>query len=432
MIKRAGNYDHLIRFFLNLRRGHVPGQLVIQLTDRCNAFCPQCGMRVTEKFKRSTLSTDDVKRIIDAAAQRGVKVVSFTGGEPLLFPDKLAMFINYAGEAGIDFIRTGTNGFMFSNARSPQFQSRVRKLAETLAGTPLRNFWISIDSAIPSVHEEMRGLPDVIAGIEKALPIFHEQGIYPSANLGINRNVGGELTQSHRVSDILKHGEDLYSFYTAFRKAFRMFYRFVISLGFTMVNSCYPMSIDDKTEAESLRPVYAANSDNSLVRFSAVEKALLFKALLETTAEFRSQIRLFSPRSALYALYREYLYGTDASYPCRGGIDFFFIDSKEGNTYPCGYRGNENFGKYWDMQDMQLSSLNRINDCRLCDWECFRDPSELFGPFIQAVSNPCDLIRKFRRDSRFFRIWIDDLRYYHGCDYFNGRKALDLNKLRKF
>ncbi len=72
----------------------------------------------------------------------------------------------------------------------PGGNDRIRRLVEMLADTPLRNFWISLDSADPAVHERMRGFPGVVAGIEKALPIFHQHGIYPSANLGINRNMG--------------------------------------------------------------------------------------------------------------------------------------------------------------------------------------------------------------------------------------------------
>ena len=80
---------NLAHIFCNLPRRMTPGQLVIQLSDRCNALCPQCGMRVTAKFARSKLSGDDIKRILGAAAHNGVKAVSFTGGEPLLFFDEL-------------------------------------------------------------------------------------------------------------------------------------------------------------------------------------------------------------------------------------------------------------------------------------------------------------------------------------------------------
>ena len=98
--------------FRSILNNRVPGQVVVQITDRCNARCPQCGMRATESFTRSTLATDAIKRIIDAAASRGVQAISFTGGEPLLDLPRLVELIRYAGDAGIPYIRTGTNGFM--------------------------------------------------------------------------------------------------------------------------------------------------------------------------------------------------------------------------------------------------------------------------------------------------------------------------------
>jgi MoaA/NifB/PqqE/SkfB family radical SAM enzyme len=185
-----------IKDMQNLLQGRIPGQLVIQYADHCNATCPQCGMRVNNAFKRSRLKNDDVKQIIDHAAQNNFKAISFTGGEPLLFFDDIAELMHYAGMAGIDYIRTGTNGFIFMDSGHPKFEAKIHNFAEKLANTPIRNFWISIDSAIGEVHESMRGLPGVIAGIEKALPIFHSYGIYPSANLGINRNIGEKSSLS--------------------------------------------------------------------------------------------------------------------------------------------------------------------------------------------------------------------------------------------
>jgi hypothetical protein len=191
-------------------------------------------MRRTEPFSRSTLD-DDAKRIIDVAAARGVKALSFTGGEPFLYLDQIIELTDHATAAGIPFVRTGTNGFLFMNSDRPDFERRINAIAERLARTKLYTFWISLDSAVPKVHEAMRGLPGVVKGIEKALPIFHEHGIYPSANLGINRNVGGWSDSSFTSPDML---------YAHFWKSFRDFYRVVDIMGFTIVNACYPMSVD--------------------------------------------------------------------------------------------------------------------------------------------------------------------------------------------
>ena len=155
-----------------LLKGRGPGQLVLQYTDACNARCPQCSMRITERFKRSKMDLDSAKRIIDAAAQRGVRALSFTGGEPLLYLDEIVDLLKHARAAGINFTRTGTNGFLFANPERPDYLNRVTETVERLAESGLYTFWISIDSADPAAHERMRGLPGVIEGIEMALPIY--------------------------------------------------------------------------------------------------------------------------------------------------------------------------------------------------------------------------------------------------------------------
>lgn len=417
-----------IRNFFHRR---APGQLVIQLTDKCNAKCPQCGMRVTNRFERTQLDNDDVRRMIDAAAEKGVEALSFTGGEPMLVQGDLIDLIDYAGEAGIPYIRTGTNGFFFAKNDGPDFIDRMKRTAEALAGTPVRNFWVSIDSSVAGVHEEMRGFPGVIRGIEKALPIFHDHGLYPSVNLGINRNV------SERTRTAASPGDpdfDPDAFYADFRDAFRAFYRFVIDLGFTIVNSCYPMSVDEAAADKELSAVYAATADDRVVKFDGREKALLFRALMDTIPEFRSKIRIFSPRASLYALCEQYdarenANGDCGAYPCRGGIDFFFVDSRDGNTYPCGYRGHDNMGRFWDLD---IDEIDRKPFCMACDWECFRDPSELFGPLFDVVRQPAALLKKTVGDPAYFKIWMEDLRYYRACDLFDGRRPPDYRKLARF
>jgi MoaA/NifB/PqqE/SkfB family radical SAM enzyme len=402
-----------------LLKGRGPAQLVLQYTDACNARCPQCSMRVTEPFKRSKLDRDLTKKIIDAAAQKGVAALSFTGGEPLLYLDEVVELLKYAKNAGIRYTRTGTNGYLFANHEEPGYRDRVTKIAEQLAESGLYTFWISIDSAEPSVHEEMRGIKGVIRGIEKALPIFHEHGIYPSANLGINRNIGGPS----RLISI--KSSDFYDFY---RFAFRNFYNLVISMGFTIVNACYPMSIEDNAE-NGLNAVYRATNSQGITSYTRTERGLLFKALFDTIPEFRGRIRIFSPRSSLYSLVRQQAEKGQPYHACRGGIDYFFIDAQDGNTYPCGYRGSDNLGKFWDLD---LSGSDGTASCSRCDWECFRDPSEMIGPLISLFTSPGHFYRTMIRDENFRRLWIEDIKYFTACDFFDCSKPPDLGKLESF
>ena len=334
---------------------------------------PSAACNGGNNFTRSRLSSDEIRRIIDAAAARGVAAVSFTGGEPLLFLDDLIEYIRYAGRAGIPLIRTGTNGFLFMGAERPGFRDRINRLAAKLAATPLRNFWISIDSADPALHEAMRGFPGVIEGIAQALPIFHDHGLYPSANLGLNRNMGGLRLEPLAAG---APDEEAADYLETCREHLRKFYGFVIDLGFTMVNTCYPMSVDESDPAQGLQAAYAATSTDGVVRFQGREKALLFQALFEVIPEFRQQIRIFSPRTSLRALIQQYRGRPEIARPCRGGVDFFFVDAAHGLTYPCGYRGAECLGRFEENQTLPVTS-----DCRLCDWECFRGPFGTPGPY---------------------------------------------------
>ncbi|MFZ1986959.1 MAG: radical SAM protein [Desulfatitalea sp.] len=411
-------------------RNRIPPQLVVQITNRCNARCPQCGMRRSADIARFDISNTVVERILDGCAAKGVQAISFTGGEPLLMSDDLVRWIDAAGKAGIPYIRTGTNGFLLCGADRPGFSERIKRLAERLAATPLRNFWISLDSARPEVHERMRGLPGVVAGIAHALPIFHAAGIYPSANLGLNRNVGGAQTQNLRPEGFGHRQDYLEAFYQTYRAALDRFYRFVRDLGFTIVNTCYPMSIDAQEEATGLSAVYAATALEDVVRYAADEKAMLYKALLDTIPRHRSRLRIFTPLSALHVLQRSQAGAPETeAFGCRGGVDFFFIDAQAGDTYPCGYRGNENLGKFWELD---LNALRPDGACRRCDWECFRDPSELCAPFLQALHAPARLLGKMRGDERYRRLWAGDLRYYHACDLFDGRRPPRPERLGRF
>lgn len=62
--------------------------LYIYLTNKCNLYCKHCYMSAGEKLQNE-LTTNEVFSILDSFAKSGGKVVTFTGGEPLLRSDFL-------------------------------------------------------------------------------------------------------------------------------------------------------------------------------------------------------------------------------------------------------------------------------------------------------------------------------------------------------
>lgn len=401
-----------------LFRGRTPGQLIIQTTDRCNATCPQCGMRKQEKFQRSRLDKDAMKRIIDRASANRVKALSFTGGEPFLYQDDLFECIRYARKRGIPYIRTGTNGFMFQNSEKPGYVDKMRRFARELKKSGLYTFWISLDTWDILEHEKNRGLESVIDGIRTALLVFREEGIFPSANLGINRTIVSSDLSINSESTVKERRE----FYEAYADGFRRFYEFASGLGFTIANACYPMSMEDDA-------VYKAESADGIVSYNTTEKQYLFQAMYDVIPEYRGRIRIFTPRSSLMMLIRQYQGIENTGFACYGGIDYFFVESSTGHAFPCGFRAAADYGPY---EELDISEIKAKPECRLCDWECFRDPSNQIGPITEIFRNPFRVAAKFLKDKEFTKEWWKDLFYHFACGMFDFTQEPDCDSMRRF
>jgi MoaA/NifB/PqqE/SkfB family radical SAM enzyme len=388
--------------------GRPPGQAVIQITNYCNALCPQCGMRKTAAIERFRLDESRIKKILDQCARNGVEAVSLTGGEPFIRIGEILKLLDYGARRGIRYMRSGTNGYMFVHEGKAAGTEAVGRFAEALAATGIRNFWISLDSADTETHEAMRGLPGVMAGIRAALPLFHARGLYPAVNLGINRNVAGPPIPP------LAGPDDEGRFFKAFCQGFSAFFSKAVDLGFTMANVCYPMSSVQAGLADGAP--YGAISGDAAVDFSPAELRLVFKALLEVIPLFRDRIRIFTPLSVLYALSHE---GGSSLFPCLGGCSYFYIDSRDGQVYPCGYRGG---GLGEDLAAAINQGRKTKPFCLKCHWECFRDPSQLFGMARYMIRHPLRVFIKKQIDPRMLKLWFADIGYYIRNDFFDGRR----------
>lgn len=87
--------------------------------------------------------------------------------------------------------------------------------------------------------------------------------------------------------------------------------------------------------------------------------------------------------------------------------------------YPCGFRKDIKFTSY-EVMYRKKDFLN----CRDCDWECFRDPSNLLTPLNQFISSPARQINFFYKNRNFFKTWIKDLIYYSSCNFLTLQNPL--------
>lgn len=119
------------------------------LTRVCNLACGHCYLDAVQRRREAPdeLSTGEAIDVIGqiAAVAPGAMVV-LTGGEPLLRPD-LTAIVEIAVRAGLLPV-IGTNGVLLDGRR-----------ARALAGAGAAGVGVSVDSATPTFHDRLRGLP---------------------------------------------------------------------------------------------------------------------------------------------------------------------------------------------------------------------------------------------------------------------------------
>jgi len=132
----------------------------------CNLDCPFCleGSRPGDT-RLGRLSLADVRSLVDTAVALGVRQFSFTGGEPFVVKDMVAM---------LDYAARFRPCLVLTNGTAPV----VRRLAQIrrLAGTPHPiAFRISLDHADEARHDAARGAGNFRLALE-ALRALHKAG----------------------------------------------------------------------------------------------------------------------------------------------------------------------------------------------------------------------------------------------------------------
>lgn len=137
----------------------------ISLTDKCNLRCVYCMPedKVYEKnLINNSLSFNDYKFIINGLAQVGINKISFTGGEPLLYPHLIDLIKYTHKECKIDDISISTNGI------------GLNEIAYELRKNGLKTVNISLDSLKSYKYKSITrdgNLTDVLKSINRCLEL---------------------------------------------------------------------------------------------------------------------------------------------------------------------------------------------------------------------------------------------------------------------
>jgi len=145
------------------------------LTRRCNLACSHCYMDASHK-EDDELSLEEGVRLTDELASMKIPILILTGGEPLMSRNFFALAF-HAREAGLRTV-ISTNGTLITP-----------EVASLLAEAKIRYVGVSLDSSLPSRHDEFRGVPEAF---ERAL-----QGLRNARDAGLKTGLRITLTRDN-------------------------------------------------------------------------------------------------------------------------------------------------------------------------------------------------------------------------------------------
>lgn len=134
--------------FQRIREGRFPLSGSLEVTHRCNLRCQHCYVNLPasdEAAKNKELSSEEIFRVIDEAAECGLLSLLLTGGEPLLRHDFKEIY-RYCKRKGI-FITLYTNGTLIDS-----------EMGDFLAEWPPTLVQISLYGATAQTYEAVTGI----------------------------------------------------------------------------------------------------------------------------------------------------------------------------------------------------------------------------------------------------------------------------------
>jgi MoaA/NifB/PqqE/SkfB family radical SAM enzyme len=321
---------------LRLMRHGGPALCNVAVTNSCNATCDFCNF-ANGKVQRKDLRWIDAGQF-DAALEilrvRGIRYISFFGGEPLLHPrlsELIAMSISKGmGPAVI------TNGWLLP--------SKI----DRLAAAGLKTVYVSIDSALMSEHEANRGLKGLGERIRRATSRMPNLGMTALA----------QVTMSKLIDN------------------YRDLVPLLRQMGFEAVAFSYPQG--SPLGSSSL----AWSADSKLMKFTGAELVRAFEGI----DNLRNTFPVNNPRASIADMKR-HLLGEPERFVCYGGYKSFYMDWNF-DIWRCD-AWRERMCSVWDFADMPL-----VRDgCTACIADCYRDSSVMLH-FAVSLGDALEYLSK--------------------------------------
>ncbi|HAS83426.1 MAG TPA: radical SAM/SPASM domain-containing protein [Verrucomicrobia bacterium] len=157
--------------------------LAWEVTRRCSLRCRHCRGAARDLAYAGEFSTEECFRTIDALAEFARPMIILTGGEPLMRSD-IHEIARYAVDHGCRVV-LATCGHLLT-----------ADLARELKRAGVAAISVSLDAAMPSVHDDFRGVPGAFEKTVQALGHLRAEGIPFQVNVTVS------LLNVHELAEI--------------------------------------------------------------------------------------------------------------------------------------------------------------------------------------------------------------------------------------
>lgn len=143
-----------------------PLVLQVEITDKCNFNCKFCYNDSERNNKNNLLEKEEFNAFLNEVFKTGgVFCWIISGGEPLLYKEKLIHFLSTINEDNSAMVLI-TNGYLLDE----KFVKSIEKY---------NWYWVqvSIDSSVAEIHNKMRGMNDSYEKAIKAVQLLRKENI---------------------------------------------------------------------------------------------------------------------------------------------------------------------------------------------------------------------------------------------------------------
>lgn len=177
--------DFSRRWFDRAGEHRLPISLSLEVTGACNVACLHCYMPGINRHDE--ISTDEIRRILDEAADAGVLWLLLTGGEPFVRKDFVEIY-KYSKKKGF-IINLFSNGTLIDE-----------RIADMLAEWPPFVVEITVHSMNEEIFDKITRVKGSFARCMEGIWLLHERGINLRIKTVAMKQNKGELNDIERFA----------------------------------------------------------------------------------------------------------------------------------------------------------------------------------------------------------------------------------------